>query len=82
MTFFVFTTIIKIKSKGDDILAKKPKLKWQAEAKAELETRGMTYTELGEAIGVSYFMVNQAMCKDCLPGTKKKICEYLGIAED
>ena len=71
-----------MKAKGDDILAKKPKLKWQVEAKAELETRGMTYTELGEAIGVSYFMVNQAMCKDCLPGTKKKICDYLGIAEE
>ena len=70
-----------MRAKGDDRL-KKPKAKWQAYARAELEIRGWTSEDLAKAIGVSYFMVNQAMCKDCLPGTKKKICEYFGIAED
>lgn len=60
---------------------KKPKEKWQAYAKAELEIRGMTYAELAKAIGLSHCMVKQALCKSHLPGAKKKICEYLGITE-
>ena len=61
---------------------KKPKAKWQAYARAELEIRGWTSADLAKAIGMSYFTVNQAMCKDNMPNVKKKICEYLGIAED
>ena len=60
---------------------KKPKERWQAYAKAELEIRGMTYAELAEAIGLTYGVVNQALCKSCMPAAKKKICEYLGITE-
>lgn len=60
---------------------KKPKERWQAYAKAELEIRGMTYAELAEAIGLTYGVVNQSLCKSCMPGAKKKICEYLGITE-
>ena len=60
---------------------KKPKERWQAYAKAELEIRGMTYAELAEAIGLTYGVVNQDLCKSCMPGAKKKICEYLGITE-
>ena len=70
-----------MKAKGDDIL-KKPKAKWQAYARAELEIRGWTSEDLAKAIGISYFTVNQVMCKDNMPNVKKKICEYLGIAED
>ena len=61
---------------------KKPKAKWQAYARAELEIRGWTSEDLAKAIGISYFTVNQVMCKDNMPNVKKKICEYLGITED
>ena len=70
-----------MKAKGDDRL-KKPKAKWQAYARAELEIRGWTSEDLAKAIGISYFTVNQVMCKDNMPNVKKKICDYLGIAED
>ena len=70
-----------MKVKGDDRL-KKPKAKWQAYARAELEIRGWTSEDLAKAIGISYFTVNQVMCKDNMPNVKKKICEYLGITED
>ena len=70
-----------MKVKGDDRL-KKPKAKWQAYASAELEIRGMTYNELANALGETYININQVMCKDNMPNVKKKICEYLGIAED
>ena len=70
-----------MKVKGDDRL-KKPKAKWQAYARAELEIRGWTSEDLAKAIGISYFTVNQVMCKDNMPNVKKKICDYLGIAED
>ena len=70
-----------MKVKGDDRL-KKPKAKWQAYARAELEIRGWTSEDLAKAIGISYFTVNQVMCKDNMPNVKKKICEYLGISED
>ena len=61
---------------------KKPKAKWQAYARAELEIRGWTSEDLAKASGISYFTVNQVMCKDNMPNVKKKICDYLGIAED
>ena len=61
---------------------KKPKAKWQAYARAELEIRGMTYSELANALGETYININQVMYKDHMPNIKKKICEYLGIAED
>ena len=70
-----------MKAKGVDRL-KKPKAKWQAYARAELEIRGWTSEDLAKAIGISYFTVNQVMCKDNMPNVKKKICDYLGIAED
>ena len=70
-----------MKVKGDDRL-KKPKAKWQAYARAELEIRGWTSEDLAKAIGISYLTVNQVMCKDNMPNVKNKICEYLGIAED
>ena len=63
-----------MKVKGDDRL-KKPKAKWQAYARAELEIRGWTSEDLAKAIGISYFTVNQVMCKDNMPNVKKKICE-------
>ena len=61
---------------------KKPKAKWQAYARAELEIRGMTYNELANALGETYININQVTCKDNMPNAKKKICAYLGIAED
>lgn len=61
---------------------KKPKAKWQAYARAELEIRGMTYNELAKELGETYININQVMCKDNMPNVKKKICDYLGIAED
>ena len=70
-----------MKVKGDDRL-KKPKAKWQAYARAELEIRGWTSEDLAKAIGKSYEVTRKAMCDDSMPNVRKKICEYLGIEED
>ena len=70
-----------MKAKGVDRL-KKPKAKWQAYARAELEIRGWTSEDLAKAIGKSYEVTRKAMCDDSMPNVRKQICEYLGIAED
>lgn len=62
-------------------MAKKPKQKWQAEARAKLEEMGIGYTELAERIGANEGTVRQVMCKNVAPGVKNKICDYLGIKE-
>ena len=61
---------------------KKPKAKWAAYAKAELEIMGMTYDELSERINESTENVKQVFSKDNQPNVRKKICEYLGVSED
>lgn len=61
---------------------KKPKAKWAAYAKAELEIMGMTYDELSERINESTENVRQVFSKDNQPNVRKKICEYLGVSED
>ena len=61
---------------------KKPKAKWQAYARAELEIRGWTSEDLAKAIGKSYEVTRKAMSDDSMPNVRKKICECLGIAED
>ena len=61
---------------------KKPKAKWQAYARAELEIRGWTCEDLALAIGKSYELTRKAMCDNSMPSVRKQICECLGIAED
>ena len=60
-------------------MAKRPKEKWQAEARARLEELGIGYKELGEAIGETSASVNQAMCKGVSKRVIAKICEHLGV---
>ena len=57
----------------------KPKKKWQVAVIANLQTMGFSYSDLAERIGESYNNVNQVMCKDNMPGIRKKICDYLGL---
>lgn len=58
---------------------RKPKEKWQAEARTKLELIGFGYKELADKIGCTEGTVRQAMCKSTLPGIKSKICEYLEV---
>lgn len=60
-------------------MAKKPKKKWQIAAIGKLQAMGIGYGELAERIEDSYNNVNQVMCKDNMPGIRKKICDYLGL---
>lgn len=57
----------------------KPKKKWQVAVIANLQTMGFSYSDLAERIGESYNNVNQVMCKDNMPGIRKKICDYLEL---
>ncbi|WP_206460208.1 hypothetical protein [Anaerovorax sp. IOR16] len=63
-------------------MAKRPREKWQAEARLKMECMGIGYKELAERIGSTQGTVGQAMCKNYSSKIKQKICDYLGIDAD
>lgn len=60
-------------------MSRKPKKLWQVAVITKLHASGMSYAELAGRINESYDCVRQVMCKDNMPGLRKKICDYLNI---
>lgn len=60
-------------------MAKRPKTRWQIDMRTKLDQMGIGCKELADRAGLNAGSVRQAMCKDGLPGVKKRISEYLGI---
>ena len=55
---------------------------WQVAVRSRMFELGIGYRELAEAVGASYDTVRQVVTKDVSPGIKKRICEYLEVAEE
>lgn len=55
---------------------------WQVAVRSRMFELGIGYRELAEAVGASYDTVRQVVTKDVSPGVKKRICEYLEVAEE